>query len=349
MDVRRLIVDLTSGRVPFKKIQEILRKLKLPTGNSIERIRKNLFEYFEKKPEDYEKLLKIYYDVISFDSKAIKYYKTNRPTIEKLLSFLASYQIEPSDFKDAWPCTIPISKSVVPTGPILTHIEDDGDLINIYFCSIRVVKERVSLNPKDYSRVKTIKEYGFDELIGIRYIKRQFIDIITINKNANLIECKIDNSLKLAVNDIEFNFTALCQCFSRITQGTGINYLFRQAVNVHSALRGIYKNKNEGRISEARFITNTGSNKQETMKLKGDDLRDEKYHKAGMSALNNHVNFYWLSTRWGDNTSQKELIIPGHVRILLSPNPINDEIHISGCYNYDDYLFIFNRIKSFFN
>jgi hypothetical protein len=127
---------------------------------------------------------------------------------------------------------------------------------------------------------------------------------------------------------------------------------FKKPLNLFPAIRAMYDDASEGRVVELAFGTATRSIKQERMRISGDCLRDELYHRGGKAKLNSPVNPYKLSLAYtvdiGSGVeAHPEVNLHTTRRVAENPNPQLFDALVRKSVGSTDYDHVRERIIHF--
>ena len=117
-------------------------------------------------------------------------------------------------------------------------------------------------------------------------------------------------------------------------------------INMFPLVDLLYQSQ-EGRVVELSFLTDEGSVKNEKLRKKDHDLREESYHKAGKKAVC-HTNLFRVAIIWklillDKLETQPEILLPGTSRLISHLSPVLDEIILSKCSTLEHYDFVFSK------
>lgn len=138
----------------------------------------------------------------------------------------------------------------------------------------------------------------------------------------------IDAPAKAKTAEIEaLPLKLLSACALHITNFKGMGA--KPPENLFPAIAGMYYHSTEGKVMGLAFRTMTGSIKKERMTPDSDDLRNEKFHYAGMNAVGQKISPYELTLDYEikQHSTIATLKLSALIRELSSATPT-----LHGCY-----------------
>ncbi|WP_157137875.1 hypothetical protein [Herbaspirillum lusitanum] len=260
----------------------------------------------------------------------VQIYQLDKSRIDNLCKDLATSVIKKSDFHSVYP--LPIdgkSISSAPSDPTLCEVRnlERGD-IALVFCSARSYDDR---NTYAYSELPEHikKTYGeINQLVTFRKIYFQAYDTIIIRKSLERIEVCIDQPKKASSGSIDtLPIKVLSAAALHLNDLVGVGAIPPE--NLFPSMGAMYAVKTEGQVKSLAFRTVTGSIKKERMTSSSIDLRDEKFHHAGMNALGNVMSPYEITIDWQFKLpeGQATVSLSALIREIASATPT-----LHGCY-----------------
>jgi hypothetical protein len=247
--------------------------------------------------------------------------------ISQDLSFTAA---KASSFTNKYPLPLDQKElAAAPSEPTLCEVRlhENGDT-SMVFCSARHHDDR---NSYLFDQLpKHIKDtYAqIDKLVTYTRVYYQAYDVITLRSKLERIEVCIDQPEKLGSTGLDsLPLQVLSASALHIPSLKGIGAAPPE--NLFPAISGMYYESSEGTVKALSFRTLTGSIKKERMTASTDDLRDEKFHHAGMSALGQKISPYELTLElhFKAPDCNSTLTLAALIRELSSANPT-----LHGCY-----------------
>lgn len=211
----------------------------------------------------------------------------------------------------------------LPLGaPVLLAIKKFSGGIGAIFGSVRATRERVIIDRSAFADGTAKALSAYDEVVGMKLIRHQAIDVIWIPDSGSYFDLRIDCPRNMHADIARASQTIAIDVFRRLV---GLDP-FKKPLNLFPAMKAMYDDASEGRVVELAFGTSTRSIKQERMRLSADCLRNELYHKGGKEKLKTPVNPYKLSLAYtidlgGGIDSHPEVNLHTTRRVAENPNP----------------------------
>lgn len=344
------ITDVASSlkaRVPWEVAQKILEGNNFPRGMGWERTLEKLAESDDLPETGEGDLTDAMREHILAGEKLTRFYKVSSEDAAALRSSAAGLTIAATNkFAAAYPLNISdteIAGSGI-TKPALAAIEIRDDGTALVFASIRAQEVR---EPVDISGDMKDALAAYEEVVGIRHIKRQAMDVVWIPAEGGTIDVRIDFPRGMLIEQGVFAHDQLREQLSLLI---GQDHL-AAPVNLFPVVEKLYRNPADGIVVELAFGTSTASLKHEKMRRTGICLRTETYHMGGTAALVVPIEPYRISVQWdcehGEVSSRPELSLQGQFRMThLVDSPLNEAV-IRKCLDTDDYNFVRARVESY--
>lgn len=281
--------------------------------------------------------------------KLTRFYRVPTRELAEIRDAVMSLRPRPSAFREMYPAAI--SSDAIddpfPREPTLVAVETNEDGVGVVFASTRAVHIRqpidVSALPEDAAELLE----DFDEVLGIKLKKFQAMDVVWIPHRGSFIDVRVDFPRGMHRDTAGAINEDIKRRFSRAVEAEHL----ASPVNLFPIIRRIYDTPDEGNIVELAFGTTTASLKHEKMRRGSLDLRKERYHRGGKSALNAPIEPHRVSVRWevpvGETTSSPELSLNGGLRTASSSSPALFDAIIQGCVGVSDYEFVRERIEHY--
>lgn len=282
--------------------------------------------------------------------KLSRFYKLSKVDMDALRVAALDLQPKNTEFRKAYPSNISdeLIEETFPQKHTLAAVEKNDDGVGLVFASTRAVEMRqpieLDILPEDAAELLE----GFSEVVGIKLIKFQAMDVVWIPHKGSFVDVRVDFPRGMHLDTGSAAHEATTTTLAKLIQ---TDYLASPA-NLFPLIKKIYEAPKEGSIVELAFGTTTASLKHEKMRRGGKDLRNEKYHQGGKSALNTPIEPYRLSVRWdfdleADVVSHPELSLNGNSRMNSSATRTIQDINIRGCVGVADYEFVRERIEHY--
>lgn len=275
------------------------------------------------EPELYRELEEYLQEEIEHNYKIVSFYKLDQASIVNFAAFYNSLKV---DSLLRYPLVMNSTMlPVLPQRQVVVHVYQSTD-----FTRIVLTRRREFALRKKIDRTKLAEDAQaaltiYDEVYGVAVYNWQNYDTITLHHKSNILEVRADytraeNSYQ---NSTQID-TSLGETVGWLTYESALNKTPVKSgspINLFPAISH-FTHKDDGYISKLHFRTPQGSVKQDTMK-RGEDLRKEVFHSAGMSATGNAITPFDISIIWHvENkfgTGQEvELTIPSSLAIASS-------------------------------
>lgn len=306
------VINAMRSRCSWPNFRAALKKANLPAGLGWTELAVVAADKSGNGPKVRQLLANYYYEHVIAGARYVQVYDLPQGIKTVLLSALKNATVPKSDFQATYP--LPISSQTLmsaPSDPTLVEIrplnKDDYALV---FCSVRSYEDREKY---EYSQLPSLVQQtykGIDELITVKKIHFQAFDVVVIRTGLERIEVCIDQPSKGVRG---FLGTAVLGVFGTLCNNIPALQSAWQTppYNVFKAIPGIYFQQGEGTVRSLSFRTRTGSRKHEKMIKSDDDLRSEKFHHAGVEAVDNKISPYELTVDWNS------ALPPGQVEIAM--------------------------------
>lgn len=180
-------------RMPWPVGQRILRELELPRGrgwqNTIDRV-SDASEDYSGKAEALEAALK---EHLLCGEKLVRYYAATKKAAKEIADALSTKRIPASPFKDSYPLLLSEGQlDDYSTDSILVAVEQTDDGVAAVFASVRsmMFREQVSKSKLPEDARQALEQY--DELLGVRYVRSQALDIVAISTKSGVVSVRTD-------------------------------------------------------------------------------------------------------------------------------------------------------------
>lgn len=332
--------------ISFRLLQNELRVRDLPTAKGW----LPLLEKYKAKvssPTIYEEwtagLQGIYWNHILYGPKAVRVFKVEKDVCEKVKKLLPGLVSKKSEFAKNYP--LPISETELQKAtfnPTPTGSDDAGRLV---LCAKRVFKAREPIELNDFDDEIKDAFGNYDELIGVRCGVTQAFDRIDVLPEKGEIHVYIDLSPMISGEEITRAFPFHIDQFNRWMAGPiGHPVLVDGGVNFYPAIAKLY-NDADGRIIRLGHATGTKSIKEERMRSKLLDLREELFHKEGIKAIKD-TDAYSISKVWDTASGFPKAVIPGHFSMAGAEKALVRYAIIDGCAGITDFDMILSKLNN---
>jgi len=341
IDFNRLLFSIKS-RFLYSVLQNILADLKYSGGRgldaTIEKLKNDLETNFDNN--FFDKLQNSYFEHLLCGDKYVYFYTLETEVFEKIYQYFKNFEIKESIFSTNFPYILYNEeiKQEFENIPFVSKIYEADNQLYIIISTIRSIDEKSEIN-KDF--VTLLDSNNYISFYGIKRHKKQFFDVIVLNKENLTIEYRID-----FVDNYQANnwFETIKQYFNSFFSHIALRELNNE-LNLYPILLKIYEDQS-GQICELKFTTDDDIIKGLKSRLKKEDIRLDKYHSAGTLAVPK-ISPYRIGIIWEFNNNKLELLVPGNFKLLSSTSPIINEVLITKCRNTTDYSFVINKIFSY--
>ncbi len=305
------VIAALKERSVWTEFKQTLKNAELPIGLGWKDFEANASENSDQGQKIRDHLRSFYVAHIMAGERYTQLYDLPASLSKTLIAKLNKFSITPADFSVHYPLPLPKSNlKSAPLTPTLVAIEKlPGSDIALVFCSARTYVQKETYPYNQIAPQVTQVYGGIDELITIKKIYFQAFDLVIIRPSLDRVEVCIDLP---NLGNINFEDTALKILATATMHIPELDEISKSSpLNVFNTIKDIFESPKEGRVKSLSFRTLTGSRKFEKMVRTTEDLRNEKFHHAGMNAVKHEISPYELTVCW-------EFTIPkGHAEIEL--------------------------------
>jgi hypothetical protein len=345
------LVDALQKRTSWKAMRETLKREQLPIGQGWKDLTTHAIGNSSEAGK-LQKFIESYFaDSILAGERYIQLYQLSKEEILQLLDESAVTSISDTDFSSTYP--LPLDQKALAgasSEPKLCEVRTtEGGDVSFVFCSARYHDDRLSYDYKDLPQHVKDTYKQIDKLVTYQKIFYQAYDVVTIRKTLERIEVSIDQPSKSSNSSLEtLPLAVLSTCALHVQSLTGIGA--RAPENLFSAIAGMYYQSKEGTVKALSFRTLTGSIKKERMTTSTDDLRDEKFHHAGMNAVGQKISPYELTLdlNFKSPEGHATLSLSALIRELSSATPTLHGCYVSSVKSLSQELTL-NRLMTYVN
>lgn len=335
------------ARVPWEVAQKIFEDNDIPRGMGWDRTLEKLAVSDDFPDSGESDLIEAMREHVLAGEKLTRFYGISPEGLSTLRSAIAGLTISAtSKFGAAYPLPVPdteIAASVI-TKPALAAIDVNDDGTALVFASIRAQEVR---EPVEVSQEMEDVLSAYEQVVGIRHIKRQAMDVVWIPNEGSTVDVRIDFPKGMVLEQGAF---AHEQVREQLALLVGQDHL-SSPVDLFPIVDKLYRNTGDGTVVELAFGTSTASLKHEKMRRSSICLRTETYHVGGTTALTAPIEPYRISVQWerehGSVRSRPELSLQGQFRMThLVDTPLHEAV-IRKCLDTGDYNFVRGRVESY--
>ncbi|NQE51898.1 hypothetical protein [Herbaspirillum rubrisubalbicans] len=345
----KLLIGALKQRVSFHSLRDNLKKNEFPTGIGWDDIHAHSMDGTEVGEKFRNFLVETYSQSLVAGNRYVWLYDLDRELTSALVTRLTETKVNGSYFESSYPLPLPVEGLVkAPGDPELCEIRHhkSGD-VSLVFCQARFYDDKTSYAAKELPEHVRKTYHDVDRVVTYRKIFYQAYDVITIRANLNRLEVCVDDPAKLTSTDLETQplklLTAAALHLEMLT-GTG----GRPPLNLFGAIAAMYYEGREGTVTSLSFRTITGSIKKERMTAASQDLRDEKFHHAGVNALGQKISPYELTLEYETKIplGAAQLKLSAMIKELAAENPT-----LHGCFvsslSFECFTNALNRMVTF--
>lgn len=244
----------------------------------------------------------------------------------------------------------PVSRTALTQAaadPVPVSVQDTASGTALILCSPRRYFSRLEI-PRNHLEQSVRHQYTGARLFADTAGLFQAYDVIFVSKNENYIQVRTDLGADRLEEDAATLQASITDALVDIIEAGKLGDLPSQ-VDLFPAIRSMYDDSKEGRVSELHFECTTGANRRESMRRQSaGDLRTESYHVAGKKAIKD-IAPYRISVAWnakaiglsGDHEIEAHL--PGTLQML------NTSVGLYRCYlpglpTEDEVEFMLSRV-----
>lgn len=335
------------ARMPWSVGRKVLVENGLPRGRGWHQTTEKLRKAGEETAAHIDELSLALREHTLCGEKLSTFYNIDPKVLEHVRANLALIEVKDNAFARAFPAILLDDElSVQLNGFILTAVEGTEDGVGVVFSSARVITVREEIEPSEISDGVSGILDEYDKLIGLKTVRFQAFDVVWVPHDGTLVDVRIDypegthHDVSLAAH------ARAVDAFHNLMDES----ILDQPVNLFPLIDRIYNDPSEGTVVELGFGTTTASLKNEKMRRKQLDLREEQYHKGGKAALKSPIEPFRLSVTWnrkagGGIVSTPELSVNSSARAAGGANPTIESVVIRKCMGQADYEFVRSRIE----
>lgn len=323
------------ARIPFPSMQAYGAIHSLPSARGWLKLEEKLrVEYATedgRKRVD-EALTLIFKATIPIGTRAVQTFSLSTEHTLLIAKLFRDLDLEDSAFLNRYPKPLTEkSLSTAALGPHLCEIRKERTAVTLTFCAKRLIEEK-DTRTKDEIGIAAINSFGWQEYDEFVLIKRKHVqayEIVRIDLAQSRLEIRAEVHPGVPIS------ASLYELINKINQiliaSLGPDVQIINPINLFPAIRLIYDNPNEGQVVELGFTTQTGSAKLEKMRVKDKDLRTERFHAGGRTAIHGALTPFRIAVRWRDKMqSVGEALLPGSIRQLGTSAPYLGFMEVKG-------------------
>jgi hypothetical protein len=324
------LVSALELRTSWTLIRKALKLQKLPVGIGWKDLKGHAAENNAVGAKLRVFLQQYFEESIITGERFVQLYSVEKDLVSSIVATANTVTMPTSGFSKKYPLPLDVNiLASAPSDPTLCAVRTNskGD-ISFIFCSAGYYDDRTSYEYGQLSELVQKTYGGIDKLITVCKSYYQAYDVITLRVGLERLEISVDQPGRLGSARLETKpMEILSACALHIHQLQGFGA--RPPENLFAAISSMYSAANEGKVTALAFRTTTGSVKRERMTTSSDDLRDERFHHAGMVAVGQDIKPYEVEIEWDFTLPEgsAELKLAGMLSQLASASPT-----LHGCY-----------------
>ncbi len=301
----------------------------------------------EERNELTEHFKDIYSRQLFYGRKAVSIYAADEAVIQRLTVGLADLVDNTSPFAARYP--MPVDEATLRQcsfDPVLVSVERDGDNVRIISSCKRFYKAREPIEMSALEESAQTALSGYDEVFGVKMGIVQAFDFIVLRSDLNRLEIHIDLCCPMVAEDLSRARSWYMERISPLIGDLdGWSAGFGLPKNFFPLISTLY-NTPDGNVISLGHATGTKSVKEEKMRQRSLDLREELFHKEGIRAIG-HTDAFSIMKAWSVDGSigRPTVTIPGHFSIAGAINAHVPHVIVEGCATREDFETILAKLN----
>ncbi|GAA3715639.1 hypothetical protein GCM10022268_25300 [Sphingomonas cynarae] len=282
--------------------------------------------------------------------KLCRFYRVDEAIIKAMNGKLTGTKASKGAMQDAYPFLLDEAElKKLPLGqPVLLSVDQVGGGLAAVFGSVRALRVREPVDPKSFPDGADNILANYDEVIGLKLVRHQAVDVIWLPDSGDVIDLRVDYPRGTHADIGRASQNSAMAAFNKLV-GTDP---FGTPLNLFPLLSKMYDADDEGRVVELAFGTTTRSIKHERMRVSVDCLRTELYHMGGKKSLKTPVRPYKVSIAYtvdlgGGVESHPELNLHTTSYVAENPNPQLYDAVVRKTVGLTDYDHVRQRLLHF--
>lgn len=303
----------------LRAVQNFLSDLELRSGVAWDQIRRNLEEHIKNEALTEEDLHDFVIDVHSRAHKLVSLYEVSKKNYSALWEM--AKELEDDDNNDVgfpWLLDKDALKELDETPQhVYTRKTENG--YELFFTSARMGHDIAEIPIEAIAPKEREKYRDAARMIVERIVRRQAFDVVFIPSDSRMLQIRVDTG-NMAAKDRDSVRVLLEQVVLSTSKIGGAGF---QALNLFPAVRSIYDDDNEGRVTALHFNYASGSLTHKIRRTADGqkDLRKDPFHIGGVTKVNKkNMLIYFLSAELEDDVLKDPepiiVTLPGAVRHL---------------------------------
>lgn len=340
---------LRARGVPFNTVIGLLREHGLETAKGWD----PLLDKFRKPGVSPEVTARrndgvraIYLDLVLYGDKAVAVFPVDAEVAPKLAGLLPTIVEPHAEYRKSYP--LPLDDRRLNPLDLLPHavagdVVADDELLEL--CSKRYYTVRDEIDTADLGDGVRKAFDGYDSLIGVRRGVYQAHDFVAFSMARSSIEVRVDVRRGMTGKDVsEAIGHVRAYVNGALKRLTGIDFVLGSRKNFFPRIVELY-NEDDGRVACLGHATGTSSIKDERMRRRRDDLREETFHKEGLRALGD-TNPYKIIKTWEGEFAfaRPGVTIPGHFSLAGDAAAVINYVIIDHCVCRNDFELVRSKL-----
>lgn len=328
-------------------VREAFAKRQLKIGGGWEDFITRLSSTDEKHKDLQAQVELVYRDLMLLGKRAVQAFTDRAFPWAEAKAALNALTVSSSAFSSAYP--LPLSEAALKAlpilEPVLVEVRELGNDIALIFSSHQTYIERDEVKPHELGATAPPSLARYQRLIGESTISFQTFDAIVLRPSDHRVEFWIDDPHGMDEGDIGDMVAALFQYLEQVVPAT--TTIMGSGVNLFPAIREIYEDPIQGGSVAKLWFATSGGNDEEgakggsrnrgIMQRKGEDLRTDKFHAAGVAEIGkNNIKPYAIEVDFSILDSVVVVRLMGTRKDLMAAAGGTLYVaHIEGCVSVD--------------
>lgn len=341
---------LRSRSISFRMLQSELRAKGLGAASGWD----GLLQRYATLPdaaEERNKLTEHFKDIYTrqlfYGRKAVSIFAADQAVMQRLTESLTNLLDNTSPFAKRYP--MPVNEATLSQcsfDPVLVAVERDDENVRIISSCKRFYKAREPIELSALEESAKTALSGYDEVFGVKMGIVQAFDSIVLRSDLNRLEIHIDLCCPMIAEDLSRARSWYTERISPlIADLDGWNAGLGLPKNFFPLISKLY-NAPDGNVISLGHATGTKSVKEEKMRQRSLDLREELFHKEGIRAIG-HTDAFSIVKAWSldGGIGRPMVTIPGHFSIAGAINAHVPHVIVDGCATCDDFETILAKLN----
>lgn len=334
----------------FRILQSEFKLHDLPSATGWDKLTEQYTGQAAHEPEQIRRateLADIYLRQLLFNSKAVFIFQVPTELLLGLAEQLRAVDVSGSPYVTCFPLTLGSEQlKEQPYSPSYpTQVIEDGDCLRVVMCVKRAFKAREEIDVREFMADDRERLSGYDEVIGIRAGIRQAFDSIVLNTSSGRLEIYVDLCCPMKAEEINNAGNWYRDWVKARAREADIERdLQFVPLNFFPLIAALYEQA-DGRVVSLGHSTGTRSLKDEKMRGRNLDLRDELFHKEGLRAIG-RTDAFSICKQWEKSIGSGVLsiTIPGHFSMAGQLTSWVNYAELEGATTGDEIAFLLAKL-----